>query len=58
MAENSEKLLFRMKHIIPHGLSSASQTIPTLTTLQQTPALDGPMDFVVEMTFGKIAGTF
>ena len=61
MEENSEKLLFRMQNIIPRGLSSASQNITatsSLTSVQETSALDGPLDFVMEMTFGKIAGTF
>jgi len=61
MEENSEKLLFRMQNIIPRGLSSESKNTtvtPTLTSVQETAALDGPLDFVMEMTFGKIAGTF
>lgn len=61
MAEDSEKLLYRMQNIIPRGLSSTSQNIiatPTLTTAIEKAALDGPQDFVIEMTFGKIAGTF
>lgn len=51
MADESEKLLFRMQHIIPRNLSAMKK-------LKETPATSTnvPQEIEVQMTWGKIAG--
>ena len=55
MTEDSEKLLFRMQHIIPQGLSSEA-AINQIATINNSATFNGPEEFVMQMAFGKIAG--
>ena len=57
MTDDSARLLFRMNHIIPRNLSSASSIhtfIPA--TKNETNVPDGPEEVEFQMTWGKVAG--
>jgi hypothetical protein len=54
MANNdSEKLLFRLNHIIPKGLSLKIKENENIAKIDAT---DGPQEIFFQMTWGKIAG--
>lgn len=49
--DHSERLLFRMQHIIPRLMSTAGQSESTKSV-----SADGPVEMTYPMTYGKIAG--
>lgn len=51
--EDEQKLLFRMQHIIPRGLSS-----PTISNNPNTniSSSSSPEEIEIQMTWGKVAG--
>ena len=58
MDDKSEKILFRMQHIIPKNLPVASTNqlqFHQITTIPSTS--NEPKEFEFQMTWGKIAGT-
>ncbi len=52
MANDAEKLLFRMQHIIPQQLSSVLNVHEKETTSSHV----NPMEIEFQMTWGKVAG--
>ena len=50
MADETDKLLFRMQHIIPRNLSTS------MHQLKEIPSSTGPTEMEFEMTWGKITG--
>lgn len=55
MAEESEKLLFRLQHIIPRSLSAASSSNIS-SSANKTNSVDTPEELTFQMSFGKLAG--
>ena len=56
MVEESERLLFRLQHIIPKSLSAAPGTINHPSSITKTTSPDLPEEMTFQMTFGKVAG--
>ena len=54
MADETEKLRFRMQNIIPRCLSSEAAINNHTTAPTHQP--DGPEEFVMELSYGKLAG--
>ena len=52
--DQSERLLFRMQHIIPRTLAA---TPGQTTMLAKSATANGPEEFTYQMTYGKVAGT-
>ena len=53
MANDSEKILFRLNHIIPKSLSLKIKENENIGKIDAT---DGPQEIFFQMTWGKIAG--
>lgn len=54
--DQSERLLFRMQHIIPRTLAATpGQT--TIASMAKSATANGPEEFTYQMTYGKVAGT-
>jgi flagellin-specific chaperone FliS len=53
MANDAEKMLFRMQHIIPQQLSSVLNVHDKETVSSNV----NPMEIEFQMTWGKVAGT-
>ena len=56
MANDSERLLFRLNHIIPKSLSLINED--TNKKANSIPVDNGPQEVFFQMTWGKIAGRF
>ena len=54
---NSDRLLFRLQHIIPRNLSSAFFANRPLASSNATNSFAEPEEFTFPMTWGNVAGT-
>ena len=55
MDSDQERLLFRMNHIVPRGLSSTAKTSLKIDNRQISTELTAEA-FEIQMTWGKVAG--
>ena len=57
MADDRERLAFRLQHIIPRSLTPATFNKNGSIQITANPSLpDGPQEVFFQMTWGKIAG--